>query len=174
MSYMSSPSPQRLIMAHTIIINVACHQGYHHHHDVVSIMAETHQAISTISCHQDKTSSCHLHARNSSSSNHHCHQRIMTRRHHQVISSKAPPSLSSRDQAIIKCINWTMGSTIKCNGSKPSARATSSINHHQGIHLHHLGSTTSSGSSWDNISSSCLQASICLHRTVTTARVTIR
>ena len=118
-------------MAHTIIINVSCHQGYHHHHHVISIMAEAHhQATITII-------------------------NIMTPRHHQVISSKAPPSLSSRDQAIIKCINWTMGSTIKCNGSKPLARATSSTSiikasisiiwdppHHQGPHgtisAHHV------------------------------------
>ena len=80
---------------------------------------------------------------------------IMTPRHHQVISSKAPPSPSSKDQAIIKYINWTMGSTIKCNGSKPSTRATSSTimikafisiiwapPHHQGPHgtisAHHV------------------------------------
>ena len=148
------------------------------------MMAETHQAISTVSCHQDKTSSCHLHGRNSSSSNHHYHQHhdpkarhvnsnmaprpsssawapssnkssIMTPRHHQVISSKAPPSSSSKDQVIIKYIDWTMGSTIKCNGSKPSPRTTSSTiiikasisiiwapPHHQGPHrtisAHHV------------------------------------
>ena len=61
-------------MAHTIIINVSCHQGYHHHHDVVSIMAETHQATITVI-------------------------NIMTPRDHQVISSKAPPSLPSLEMA---------------------------------------------------------------------------
>ena len=61
---------KRLVMAHIIIINVSCHQGYHHHHDVISIMAEAHhQATITII-------------------------NIMTPRHHQVISSKAPPSPS--------------------------------------------------------------------------------
>ena len=102
---------------------------------------------------------------------------IMTLRNHQVIANKAPPSSSSKDQAIIKYIDWTMGSTIKCNGSKPSPRTTSSIiiktsisiiwappHHHQRhgiiissprLHEHHL------------------QASIWLHHVVTTARVTI-
>ena len=85
----------------------ATHQGsgkaYHHRH-VISIMAP-------------RPSSTWAPSSNRSS--------IMTPRHHQVISNKAPPSPSSKDQTIIKYINWTMGSTIKCNGSKPSARATS-------------------------------------------------
>ena len=100
------------------------------------MMVETHQAISIMyvmpSCHLDHVS-CHHVISNMApspsssawapSSN---RSSIMTPRHHQVISSKAPPSPSSKDQAVIKYINWTMGSTTKCNGSKPSAGATSS------------------------------------------------
>ena len=56
---------------------------------------------------------------------------IINQRHHQVISNKALPSPSSKDQAIIKYIDWTMGSTIKCNGSKPSCKSYTINNHHQ-------------------------------------------
>ena len=131
----------------------------------------------------------------SKSSNHHVHQRITIRHLHSSIKviSKRPiiatisicinwtnhhrgSTISSKDQAIIMCINWTMVSTIKCKGSRPSPRATSStrrlhlhqpsLSKHHG--LHHIIRVLM-GQQRTIISN---QGSN--HRTVTTARVTIR
>ena len=144
----------------------------------------------------------------SKSSNHHVHQRIIIRHLHSSIKviSKRPitatisicinwtnhhrgSTISSKDQAIIMCINWTMGSTIKCKGSKPSPRATSSTRRLH-LHNHHQPSLSKAPYHQPSLSKHhglhhiirvlMGQQRIIInnqgsnHRTVTTARVTIR